>query len=145
MRSKFTKQQKFDMVMECRNSGLSDYMWCKKHDIQSSTFYSWVKQLKRDGANVPDRTYAEDYHIDSKPDIVKLEIVDELPAEKPPVVQQLPSNNCASIVEMAKAHELNIYEYIKYILSQRPSKDWSDEQLETIAPWRRDVIEKCKR
>ncbi len=72
MRSKFTKQQKFDMVMECRNSGLSDYMWCKKHDIQSSTFYSWVKQLKRDGANVPERTYAEDYHLDSKPDIVKL-------------------------------------------------------------------------
>lgn len=50
-----------------------------------------------------------------------------------------------SIVEMAKAHELNIYEYIKYILSQRPSKDWSDEQLETIAPWNQDVIEKCKR
>ena len=50
-----------------------------------------------------------------------------------------------SIVEMAKAHELNIYEYIKYILSQRPSKDWTDEQLETIAPWSRDVIEKCKR
>ncbi|SOC03852.1 IS66 family transposase [Pseudobutyrivibrio ruminis] len=50
-----------------------------------------------------------------------------------------------SIVEMAKAHELNIYEYIKYILSQRPSKDWTDEQLETIAPWNQDVIEKCKR
>ena len=50
-----------------------------------------------------------------------------------------------SIVEMAKSHELNIYEYIKYILSQRPSKDWSDEQLETIAPWNQDVIEKCKR
>lgn len=50
-----------------------------------------------------------------------------------------------SIVEMAKAHGLNIYEYIKYILSQRPSKDWSDEQLETIAPWNQDVIEKCKR
>lgn len=48
-----------------------------------------------------------------------------------------------SIVEMAKAHELNIYEYIKYILSQRPSKDWSDEQLETIVPWNQDVIEKC--
>ena len=82
MRSKFTKQQKFDMVMECRNSGLSDYMWCKQHDIQNSTFYSWVKQLKRDGADVPERTYAEDYHLDSKTDIVKLEIVDEQLAEK---------------------------------------------------------------
>ena len=61
MRNKFTTQQKFDMVMECRSSGLSDYMWCKKHDIQTSTFYSWVKQLKRNGANVAERTYAQDY------------------------------------------------------------------------------------
>ena len=102
MRSRFTKQQKFDMVMECRNSGLSDYMWCKQHDIQSSTFYSWVKQLKRAGANVPERTYAEGYHLDSKPDIVKLEIVDGIPAEKPTVIQQLPSNNCA--IEITIGH-----------------------------------------
>ena len=38
MRSKFTMQQKFDMIMECHSSGLSDYMWCKEHDIRSSTF-----------------------------------------------------------------------------------------------------------
>jgi transposase-like protein len=103
MRSKFTKQQKFDMVMECCNSGLSDYMWCKKLDIQSSTFYSWVKQLKRDGANVPERTYAENYHLDSKPDIVKLEIVDEFPVEKSPVIQQLPSSSCAIEITIGNA------------------------------------------
>ena len=45
-----------------------------------------------------------------------------------------------SIIEIAKAHDLNIYEYIKYILSQRPSKSWTDEQFETIAPWNQDVI-----
>ena len=50
-----------------------------------------------------------------------------------------------SIVEIAKAHDLNIYEYIKYILSKRPSKSWTDEQFETIAPWNQDVIDRCKR
>lgn len=50
-----------------------------------------------------------------------------------------------SIVEIAKAHDLNIYEYIKYILSKRPSKSWTDEQFETIAPWNQDVIDSCKR
>ena len=89
--------------MECRTSGSSNYMWCKKHDIQSSTFYSWVKQLKRDGTEVPDRTYAKDYHLDSKTDIVKLEIVDELPAEKTPIVQQLPSNNCTIEITIGQA------------------------------------------
>ena len=39
----------------------------------------------------------------SKPDIVKLEIVDELPAEKQPVVQQLPSNNCAIEITIGQA------------------------------------------
>ena len=103
MRSKFIKQQKFDMVMECRNSGLSDYMWCKQNDIQNRTLYSWVKQLKRDGADVHERTYAEDYHLDSKPDIVKLEIVDEHLAEKVSIVQQLPSNNCAIEITIGQA------------------------------------------
>ena len=103
MRSRFTRQQKFDMVMECRSSGLSDYMWCKQHDIQTSTFYSWVKQLKRDGANVPDRTYAEAYHVDTKPDIVKLEIVDELPMEPAPVIPSITSTQCALEITIGKA------------------------------------------
>ena len=103
MRSKFTTQQKFDMVMDCRSSGLSDYMWCKKHDIQTSTFYSWVKQLKRNGANVPERTYAQSYHVDTKPDIVKLEIVDEVPMEQAPIIPSIPSTQCALEITIGQA------------------------------------------
>ena len=40
-----------------------------------------------------------------------------------------------TMVEMAKAHDLNIYEYLKYLLEQRPDKSWSDEQLSELAPW----------
>ncbi len=103
MRRNLTMQQKFDMIMECRSSGLSDYMWCKQHDIRTSTFYSWIKQLRRNGANVPERTNADDYHLDSKPDIVKLEIIDEIPTERPPVIPQLPSNNCAIEIAIGNA------------------------------------------
>ncbi len=84
MQIRFSKQQKFDMIMECRSSGLSDYMWCKKQGISSSTFYSWVKQLRKAGAQLPERTYAESYHCDSKPDVVKLEVVNERPDEVAP-------------------------------------------------------------
>ena len=34
-----------------------------------------------------------------------------------------------TMVEMAKAHDLNIYGYLKFLLEHRPSKDMSDEQL----------------
>lgn len=40
-----------------------------------------------------------------------------------------------AIVEMAKAHKLNIYEYLKYVLEQRPDNTWTDEQLPGLAPW----------
>lgn len=40
-----------------------------------------------------------------------------------------------TMVEMAKAHKLNIYEYLKYVLEQRPDNTWTDEQLSELAPW----------
>ena len=40
-----------------------------------------------------------------------------------------------TMVEMAKAHGLNIYGYLKFLLEHRPSKDMTDEQLAELAPW----------
>ena len=40
-----------------------------------------------------------------------------------------------TVVEMAKAHNLNIYGYLSYVLEQRPDETWSDEQLAELAPW----------
>ena len=36
---------------------------------------------------------------------------------------------------MAKAHGLNIYGYLKFLLEHRPGKDMADEQLAELAPW----------
>lgn len=49
-----------------------------------------------------------------------------------------------TIVEMAKAYTLNLYEYLKFLLDQRPSKKMSDEEFEKLAPWNEDVQELCK-
>jgi transposase len=40
-----------------------------------------------------------------------------------------------TMVEMAKAHGLNIYEYHKFLLEHRPSKDMADERLAELVPW----------
>ncbi len=39
------------------------------------------------------------------------------------------------MVEMAKAYDLNIYGYLKFLLEHRPDKDMTDEQLADLAPW----------
>ena len=40
-----------------------------------------------------------------------------------------------TMVEMAKAHDLNVYGYLKFLLEHRPSKEMTDEQLAELAPW----------
>lgn len=48
-----------------------------------------------------------------------------------------------TIVEMAKAYNLNLYEYLKYLLEHRPSKEMSDDELAKLAPWSETIQEKC--
>ena len=44
-----------------------------------------------------------------------------------------------SIIAMAKAYDLNIYEYLKYLLEHRPNTEMSDEELDQLAPWNESV------
>jgi len=48
-----------------------------------------------------------------------------------------------SIVEMAKAGGLHVFEYIKFLLANRPHKDMTIRDLELLLPWHPDVVEKC--
>ena len=40
-------EKQYQLVLECRQSGLSDYNWCLEHDIKPGTFYSPVPSGKR--------------------------------------------------------------------------------------------------
>ena len=95
MKAHYTLQEKYALVQECRNSGLSDYQWCIHKHIPNSTFYSWIKQLQKKAIAVPER---EDYvpmtMPSDKPEIVRLNVVDDntnmlLPETHPS------SDNCA--------------------------------------------------
>ena len=49
-----------------------------------------------------------------------------------------------TILEMAKLHGLEPYKYMKYILELRPTCQFSDEELEKLAPWSDSVQEICR-
>ncbi len=42
-----TADEQYQLIMECRSSGLSDYQWCTEHNINPGTFYNWVKRLRK--------------------------------------------------------------------------------------------------
>ena len=50
-----------------------------------------------------------------------------------------------TMVEMAKAYDLKIYDYLRFLLQSRPSETMSDEELEALAPWSSQVQEACHR
>lgn len=50
MRSKrIPAEEQYRLIMECRQSGLTDHQWCVEHDIKPGTFYNGVKRLRQKG------------------------------------------------------------------------------------------------
>ena len=47
------------------------------------------------------------------------------------------------MIEMAKAHGINPYAYLLFLLENRPNKDMKDDELASFAPWNEVVKEQC--
>ena len=53
MNKRVCKKDQIKLIMECRQSGLTDYQWCEKNGIHSGTFYNWVSKLRKQGYIFP--------------------------------------------------------------------------------------------
>ena len=74
-----TAAEQYQLIMECRSSGLSDYQWCTEHNINPGTFYNWVKRLRKKACyDIPPATGRNDYKPVPKQDVVKLEVIPEV-------------------------------------------------------------------
>ena len=49
-KSRVPKEEQLKLINECRTSGMTDIDWCREHGIAVSTFYYWVKQLRKEAA-----------------------------------------------------------------------------------------------
>ena len=49
-----------------------------------------------------------------------------------------------SLIETAKANEIDPLMYLKYLLENRLSADMTDEELECFAPWSKATQQQCK-
>ena len=48
-----------------------------------------------------------------------------------------------TMVEMAKAHGLNVEKYLTFLLEKRPHKGMTDEELERLSPWSEEARIYC--
>ena len=51
---------------------------------------------------------------------------------------------CYTIIKMAKLYNIKIYDYILFLLSERPSMNMTDEELEKLSPWSKGIQERIQ-
>ena len=51
---------------------------------------------------------------------------------------------CYTIIEMAKLYNIKIYDYILFLLSERPSMNMTDEELDKLLPWSEGIQERIQ-
>lgn len=77
-----TPDEQYQLILECRSSGLSDYQWCTEHGINPGTFYNWVKRLRKTARyDIPPAASRGNYATSEKQDVVKLEILPNHPEQ----------------------------------------------------------------
>lgn len=98
-----TPDEQYQLITECRNSGLSDYQWCTDHGINPGTFYNWVKRLRKKACyNIPPAAMYGRHAVPEKQEVVKLEILPENP------VQMLTQKERPSIADHGMAPVIEI-------------------------------------
>lgn len=74
-------QEQYQLIMECRSSGLTDYQWCKQNGIRPGTFYNWVSRLRKKACDIPDSVSKAGTVPVPHQDVVRLEIAHNEPIE----------------------------------------------------------------
>ena len=75
-----TEQEQYDMIMECRQSGLSDHQWCLEHDINPGTFYNWVRRFRKQACEFPAPAGKDRFQAVHQ-EVVKMEIIPDHPSD----------------------------------------------------------------
>ncbi len=44
-----TAEEQYQLILECRKSGMTDCDWCMEKGINPATFYTWITRLKKRG------------------------------------------------------------------------------------------------
>lgn len=79
-----TPEEQYQLVLECRRSGLTDCDWCRKNGINPNTFYTWISRLRKKACYpIPEPSISSVPNSCLAQEIVKVDILAEDPLRKP--------------------------------------------------------------
>lgn len=110
-----TDEEWLSLIQQCRSSGFSDRVWCEQNDISINTFYNTVTRLRKKSCMIPE---TDRLIVDTS----------EAGAGASAVMY--------SIVETAKANNLNIFQYLYMVLLYMTDYMNSSAGIEQLMPCR---------
>ncbi len=94
------------LIMECRNSGMTDRAWCEQHGILVSSFYNAVKRLRRKSCDIPYVSNKKPYALDltsNKQEAVQIDICQETIS-----APEVPAPQIASVPHIDNPHTIEL-------------------------------------
>lgn len=75
-----TPEEQYQLVLECRRSGLTDCDWCRKNGINPNTFYTWISRLRKKACYaIPEPSISSAPNKCPTQEIVRVDILPEAP------------------------------------------------------------------
>lgn len=89
--TKYTEEEKYELILKCRASGLSERAWCGQNDIKVGTFRGWYSSFKKKGVNIPPAAHKKSENVDTC--TIKVEVMNR-------TIQNHQANDTASALEI---------------------------------------------
>ncbi len=71
-----TQEERYELVLECRRSGLTDYQWLEEHGIRRSTFYKWIRDFREKGyPELPEPLRQRSPHKPQSQEVVRVDLL----------------------------------------------------------------------
>jgi len=77
-----TAEEQYQLILECRRSGMADCDWCRENGINPEIFCSWIARLKKRGDFPVSPASRHPANCLSR-DIVRVDVLPEEAAYKP--------------------------------------------------------------
>ena len=113
MRSKrIPAEEQYRLIMEGRQSGLTDHQWCVEHDIKPGTFYNWVKRLRQKGCMDLPASTGRSHSAPESQEVVRVDFHDtDTPSYEQPL-NMIPASTERNNISVAEPMRLSVGSFL---------------------------------
>ena len=113
MRSKrIPAEEQYRLIIECRQSGLTDHQWCMEHDIKPGTFYNWVKRLRQKGCVDLPASTGRSYRVPESQEVVRVDFHDTDTRSYEQPLNMIPTSTERNNISVAEPMRLSVGSFL---------------------------------